>query len=214
MWTNRIRLAALPSLLFLLLLLSCGTNHGKQVEVEGMEEFREGDLVLRCGRGAESRAVTAASSAPFSHIGILHFDSLSAEWIVIHAVPGENVEGEPELIKKECIDAFFRPDRAKSGGWLRIQCSNEAAAQAARYALLKEQQRVAFDNDYSLEDTVQLYCTELVWRAYGSQDIDISSGSRSEAPRVFCSDGACIFPSDIVNSETTLFIKHFKTKDL
>ncbi len=197
-----------------LLLLSCGKTHrSQQVEIEGMEEFREGDLVLRCGSGAESRVVTTASQAPFSHIGILHYDSISKGWMVVHAVPGESAKGEPEFIKAEAIDKFYGSDRAISGAWLRVRCSDEDASRAANYALDKERQRVEFDNDYSLSDTTQLYCTELVWRAYGQQGIDISGGGRSDAPQFICSDGECIFPSHIVNSETTLFIKYFKTKE-
>ncbi len=215
MWTNRRRRAALPSLLFLLLLLlSCGTDHGVQVVVEGTEQFREGDLVLRCGSGMESHAVTTASQAPFSHIGILHRDSHAGRWLVVHAVPGESADGEPEFLKAEPIDQFFRPDRAVSGAWLRVRCPDEAAQMAARYALDKVRQRVLFDNDYSLGDTTQLYCTELVWRAYSQQGIDISGGRRSDVPQLFCREGECIFPSDIANNKTTLFVKHFKTKEL
>ncbi len=199
---------------FFFLLLSCGTDLRSQVVVEGMEDFREGDLVLRCGSGAESHAVTTASNAPFSHIGILHYDTLALGWMVVHAVPGESADGEPEFIKAEPLDQFFRPDRAVSGAWLRILCSDETARLATLYSLDKARQRVMFDNDYSLSDTTQLYCTELVWRAYSRQGVDISGGQRSEVPLLFCREGECIFPSHIVNNETTLFIKHFKTKEL
>ncbi len=211
---NRNHLAALPTLVLILLLLSCGTNRGPHVVVEGMDEFRDGDLVLRCGCGTESRAVTTVSRAPFSHIGILHYDTLSQRWLVVHAVPGESAAGEPEYIKAEPIELFFRPDRAINGAWLRIQCSDEIALRAAQYALNKARQKVVFDNEYSLSDSTQLYCTELVWRAYGEQGIDISGGKRSNVPQVFCRDGTCIFPSDIVDSKTSLFIKHFKSKKL
>ncbi len=189
-------------MLFSLLLFSCGNSHRTQIEIEGAEEFREGDLVLRCGSGMESRAVTTASQAPFSHIGILHYDSISQGWMVVHAVPGESAKGEPEYIKAEAIDKFFSPERAIKGAWLRIRCGDEDAQRAAQYALDKERQRVEFDNDYSLSDTTRLYCTELVWRAYSRQGIDISGGKRSDVPQFICIDGECIFPSHIIKKET------------
>ena len=83
------------------------------------------------------------------------------------------------------------------------------ARAATAYALHKAAEKVLFDNDYSLEDTTQLYCTELVWRAYQTQGIDVSGGVRQEAPVFLCKDGEGIFPSHIEKSGTTLFVKPF-----
>ena len=176
------------------------------VNVSGQEEWREGDLVLRCGNGMESRAVTQSSHSIYSHVGLLHYDSLREEWQVVHAVPGED---EPEYIKAEPIEVFFSSERAKNGAWLRVRCSDESARDAVRYALTKMDKNVLFDNDYLLADSTSLYCTELVWRAYRTQGIDVTNGRRHSLPTIFSKEGEAIFPNDIEQSETTLFVKHF-----
>jgi uncharacterized protein YycO len=182
------------------------------VVLTGQEDFREGDLVLRCGYGAESRVVTEASQSIYSHIGILHYDTLTAQWQVIHAVPGEAEEGQPEWLKAEPIEDFYAYDRAICGAWMRVDCSDSIAAEAARYALQKVAEHVEFDNDYLLSDTTQIYCTELVWQAYLHQGIDLSEGHRQEVPSLFSKDGACIFPCDIEKSSKIIYVKPFKTQ--
>lgn len=196
----------------MLLLLCCCSGRHERVEIVGTEDFRDGDMVLRGGCGAESRLVMQRSSSSFSHIGILRYDSLLGEWTVIHAVPGENEPGEPEYIKCETLTDFFDPMRAQSGAWMRIDCSDETAARAAWYCLSKYEERALFDNDYLLCDTTELYCCELVWLAYLREGIDISDSMRYEVPTVICSEGECIFPCNIENSRNTLFVKHFNTK--
>ena len=199
------------ALIALLLLGSCGSRH-ERVEVTDTGDFRNGDLVLRCGCGAESRAVTRRSGSTYSHIGILQFDSLLGEWMVIHAVPGENEPGEPEYIKRETLTEFYAPVRAQKGAWMRIDCSDETADRAARYCRNKYEEHVLFDNDYLLCDTTELYCCELVWLAYLREGLDISDSMRCEVPTVICKEGECIFPSNIENGKNTLFVKHFNTK--
>lgn len=195
-----------------LLLNACAERH-ETVVLTGHEAFREGDLVFRCGSGAESRMVTEASRSSYSHIGILHYDSLTARWMVVHAVPGEAEAGEPEYLKSEPIEEFYAADRAFQGAWARVDCADSIAAEAARYALQKVAERVEFDNDYQLSDTMQLYCTELIWQAYLHQGIDLSDQQRHDVPLFVCKDGECIFPSDIEKSTKTIYVKPFKTKE-
>lgn len=175
------------------------------------QEWREGDLALRCGWGAESKMVTTRSQAIYSHIGILHYDSLHAEWQVIHAVPGED---EPELVKAEPVALFFSHERARNGAWARVDSPDSIAQRAVQYALRKVEEKILFDNNYLLEDSTELYCTELVWRAYKAQGLDISNGNRHSVPTIFSEEGEGIFPIDIEQSATTLFVKPLKTKSL
>lgn len=190
-----------------LLIAACNPPHERVVyDTDG---WRNGDLVLRSGYGVESRVVTERAHSAFSHIGIVYCDSTSGEWLVLHAVPGED---DPELVKAEPVALFYSPERARNGAWLRIDCSDSIAREAVLYALNKVNNRCLFDNNYLLADSSQLYCTELVWRAYMQQGIDISSGKRHAVPSFFCKEGECIFPNDIEQSETTLFVTHFKTK--
>ena len=173
-------------------------------------EWREGDVVFRNGLGAESRAVTITSHGHYSHVGLLHYDTIGG-WQVVHAVPGED---DPEYLKVEPVAAFFDSYRAQSGAWARIDCSDSVAAAAVRYALDKVAQRLLFDNRYLLDDTTQLYCTELVWHSYLSQEIDVTDGQRHKVLTLISDEGECIFPDNIEKSRTTLFVKPLKTKVL
>ena len=184
----------------------------ERVQLTEMDCFRDGDMVLRCGGGAESHAVVRHSQSSYSHIGILQYDSLNAEWLVIHAVPGESPVGEKDYVKVEPLTDFYAPERALRGAWMRVDCSDEVARKAACYCRMKFDEKVVFDNKYLLADTTQLYCCELVWRAYLHQGIDISGGKRYDVPTVFCKEGECILPANIENSETTLFVKPFNIK--
>ena len=193
--------------------LSACTARPHSVEVlylDAEPEWREGDVVFRNGLGTESRAVTITSRGHYSHVGLLHHDSISG-WQVVHAVPGED---DPEYLKAEPVAVFFDSYRAQSGAWARIDCSDSIAAAAIWYALEKVEQRVLFDNDYLLDDTTQLYCTELVWRSYLSQGIDITDGQRHSVITLVSDEGECIFPDNIEKSRTTLFVKPLKTKVL
>lgn len=187
-------------------LCNCSPQRSSVV-LTSQDEWREGDLVLRCGYGMESKVVAGRGGSAYSHVGILHYDSLSSEWQVVHAVPGES---EQEYLKTEPVSHFFNRERASKGAWLRVNCSDSVASEAARYALNKAAERVQFDNDYLLQDSTRIYCTELVWLAYGHQGVDVSGGRRHAVPAVFCKEGEGIFPSDIEKSETTLFVKPLK----
>ena len=197
------------------MVIGCGcTAHRECVDVTDTEEFRDGDLVLRCGCGAESKVVTQRSNSSFSHIGILQYDSIADRWMVIHAVPGESEAGEPEYLKRETVEEFYSPLRAEKGAWMRINCSDDVALRAAQYCRTKADEHVLFDYDYLLEDSTEIYCCELVWRAYLREGIDISSGGRYVVPTIICKEGECIFPCNIENGKNTLFVKHFNTKQL
>ncbi len=160
--------------------------------------FREGDLVLRMGNGAESHLVTTVSEGMYSHVGMLHYDSVMG-WTVVHVVPGETPDDEIDVVKVEPIDSFFMPMKASRGAVAQLDCSRDVARKAVQYAINKAKARVPFDNDYRLSDTTELYCTELVWRSYLSQGVDLTEGMRSELP-AFSTDGVYIMPTDILDA--------------
>lgn len=194
-----------------LLLCGCGEPQ-EEVVLTGDEAFREGDLVMRCGYGVESKAVTESSRSIYSHIGMLYYDQAQGLWMVVHAVPDEAERGEPEWVKSERLTEFYAAERAMRGAWMRVDCPDSVADAAIRYALQKVKDKVEFDNDYLLSDTTRLYCTELIWQAYLHQGIDLSDGHRHDVPLLFSKDGACIFPVDIEESDKILFVQPLKTQ--
>ena len=171
--------------------------------------IRCGDLLFRNGNGVESRVVTGMSNGEYSHIAIAHKGPEG--WRAIHAVPGETENArDTDYLKTEPIEEFYKKDRARSGAIATVNCSDEAALTALRYALGKVAQKVAFDHSYSLEDTTELYCTELIYRAYLQAGIDLADNRRHELPMPG-TEGCFIFPSDILKSKHMLSVKQLQT---
>ena len=212
--TNRNKKSRCIAALFVFVcvaLSACSGKHGhvEVIDLSDSTEWRDGDIALRCGWGMESRAVTVKGQSTYSHSGLLHYNNRNRTWEVIHAVPGED---DPEYLKSEPLSAFYSKERARSGAWLRVDCSDSIARQAVQYAQRKVNEHILFDNDYLLEDTTRLYCTELIWRSFLTVGIDVSSGNRHSAPRLVCAEEECIFPNDLEKSVTTLYVKPLKFK--
>ncbi len=181
---------------------SANTTERVQYDTVGL---RNGDLLFRNGCGYESHVVTNMSAGDYSHIGIAY--RTEEGWCVIHAVPGEAEEGEPEVLKCESIAEFYRCDRAKAGACARVLCADSLADAAARHAMRLVERRVEFDNDYDLEDSSQLYCTELVRLVYADCGVDLCEERRHKAPII--AKGEVIYPEDIWKSPFIIQKKEF-----
>lgn len=197
---------AIGLLLFLALLtvaMSCSNRSKSHVQVMyDTTELRNGDLLFRNGIGYESRVVTGLSNGKFSHIGIAYHNG--RQWNVIHAVPGENEKGEPEYLKCEPISSFYYYSRAKLGGSARVSCTDSIANIVAERAHDIVNRKVLFDNNYDIDDTTKLYCTELVRLVYLAQNIDLCEDRWHRIP-IINTKAHVIFPEDIWNS--SLIIK-------
>ena len=178
--------------------MSC-SNHTKS-HVQVMYDttgLRNGDLLFRNGIGYESRVVTGLSNGKFSHIGIAYHNG--KQWNVIHAVPGENEKGKPEYLKCEPISEFYYYSRAKLGGSARVSCTDSIANIIAERAHDIVNRKVLFDNNYDINDTSELYCTELVRLVYLAQNIDLCEDRWHRIP-IINTKAHVIFPEDIWNS--------------
>lgn len=188
-------------------------GHGRGMAVvTDTTGLRDGDLLFRLGQGPESRWVTVASRGVYSHVGIaLKADS---QWMVIHAVPGENKDRNvPDTLKCESLDDFYLPGRAVSGARGRIDCSDEVAYAAASYALGKVRSHVLFDHHYRMTDTTELYCTELVYWAYLHQGVDLV-GHQYSAGFAQGNSEWYIFPSDLWKSSFMVQLQEFSTCEM
>lgn len=142
-------------------------------------EIAEGDLAFRCGQGVISRAVTAVEdNGTYSHIGIVVKNE--GEWSVVHAVPGERENmGDFDRVKIEDLNVFFSPNRAIKGCLVHTNVLDTALLLAiCQKAITSVRDSVRFDNDYDLDDSTKVYCTEFVWRLYNDCGVDISEGRR------------------------------------
>lgn len=192
------------------LLIAGGCKNTKQVEHLDTSRWRSGDIIFRCGNGLESKVIVNYSQGQYSHVGLLY--EQENEWYVLHAVPKENNEGEPEYLKCEKVEEFLASERACSAAWGRVHCHDSIAAAAAKYALHQVRQKRTFDNDYQLTDTNYFYCSELVWQSYLHQGLDIASArGRRHTPKLLTND-VCIYPNDIEEDDDIEFIQEISYK--
>jgi hypothetical protein len=174
--------------------------------------LRNGDLLFRNGYGAESRLVTEMSRSNYSHIAFAY--RAPQGWAAVHAVPGETENPkDTDYLKVEPIEEFFHKERARSGATARVACSDETAQKALEYALDKVKRKFAFDHEYRLADTTEYYCTELIYRAYLTQEIDLAEERKHELPMPG-TERYFIFPSDILSSKSIKAIRELKTDSI
>jgi hypothetical protein len=157
--------------------------------------LQEGDIIFRKGMSIASRVVLAADKeGGYSHIGIVVKDSTG--WKVIHAVPGETDKENPEeIMKKESLAQFFAPNRAVAGAIYRLDTTETIGYLAAQKAKMILKRKPLFDHNYDLEDSTEMYCTELLYVAYLYAGIDISEGRRTKYPAL---RSEFLLPGDIL----------------
>lgn len=158
-------------------------------------ELREGDLAFRTGSGLYSTVLNLdPSRIHYSHIGLVVRQD--GQWCIVHAVPGE-LEGPEdfERVKAEPIGLFFAPKRASHGAL--VHTGLDDAERLCSRALQMARDSVRFDGDFDLEDTVRVYCTELVYRLYLTEGMDLSEGRRSYTNLPLLSGKGCLAPEDL-----------------
>lgn len=175
-------------------LTGCGRKETSRQTFDS-ELLRDGDLLLRCGYGIESSAVSMASGSSYSHIGIACHDSARG-WMVVHAVPGESGPEGIDRLKYEPVDSFFSVKRTRNGAVARVLCDDDARRVAVEYAVGKYRDGVLFDHDYVLEDSVEMYCAELVWRSFRAAGVPLVSSPSRRNP--LGRKGMVIYPSDFL----------------
>lgn len=160
--------------------------------------LKDGDIVLRKGRSIESRAVMMADgNGDYSHVGIVVMEYGKA--YVIHIVP-DSSEKTIDYALKESINRFFTYKYASIGCVLRpIKQFEDISIKAAESALNYYNNKVSFDGSYDLKTNNQMYCTELVWKAYSTNKLDLIDGKLStlHLPNI---NNRVILPSSILNS--------------
>jgi len=173
--------------------------------------LRNGDLLFRTGYGIQSGVVLRLSGGVYSHIAMAYHSPHG--WVAVHAVPGETDDGQDQdWLKAEPITTFYCSERAACGAIARVDCDTVTARKAVEYALDKVRSRLTFDHGYDLQDTSRYYCTELVYRAYLSQGIDLCNTAA-----VPCSSEngvrKYLYPDDIFTNAKVLWRKKLSTND-
>ncbi len=193
---NTIILAAV-ALVIAAFVSSCSSQPSSNKIKVDTTGLRNGNLIFREGPSFNSKVVKSMSDSQFSHVGMIYRSK--GEWRVVHAVPDESESHETDYVKCEPIESFLDPTKAKSAKLMRVRCTDQQAINAVRYAITKANNKTLFDNDYDLNDTTRLYCTELVWQAYKHQGIDLVPKINNIS--VFGKKKEVIFPIDLLKSK-------------
>ncbi len=192
MFCSRLKISCLLLLSCAVTLTSCGGGRAPAVMPI---EVKDGDLIFRCGRSPESHAVRVRDrQSGYSHVGVALWvgDSL----MVIHSVPDEEDHHPADTIKCEPWSDFWQRKRAKTGAIFRLPITDEQRQVVRGYLLEKWAAQTPFDHNYLLSDTTEIYCTELVWRAYERAGVDLSEGRRSSVG-LFGFTELILLPSDL-----------------
>lgn len=131
-----------------------------------------GDVILRRGRDAVSAVVLAADQGSrFSHVGIIA--DIGQLVAVVHALPEDEDHPEGQVLVQSIGD-FLAPEKASEFAIYRLdRPSKETAKAAAQRAVRYFREHRRFDADFRLETPDELYCSELVWRAFRESGIDL-----------------------------------------
>lgn len=159
--------------------------------------LQSGDLIFRRGISFVSNLVLEADSeSPYSHVGVITIDSGKA--FVIHAVPEES-EGGIDYVKKDPMKIFLLKDRATAYAVYRFD-NDLKAEQAAIAADKYYTKKYLFDASFNLFDPNELYCTELVWRAYKDVGINLTN-NKFDTLTVPIGENPFLLPGTLLNSE-------------
>lgn len=138
-------------------------------------------------------------------------DRIKAEELSLFFAPDRAVEGAVMRVRGECVkameekcvEAVEKRAEACVSDEIVERCGDGAgaseseagvAARAARRALRLAATDLAFDHGYDLADTSRMYCTELVYRVFMSEGLDVTAGSRTT---ISAFGGGIILPTDI-----------------
>lgn len=187
--------------LLAVMLVSC--RQGVDFKDIPFGSVRNGDLVFRRGRSFSSGMILAHDKGSnYSHIGIVY--RLDTMLYVIHAVNEEpDFDGDFDRVKMEPLEVFFSHERASAGAMCHSWVSDSVSASLTAKAVGLVCDSVRFDADFNLDDSDELYCTELVYHLYKGAGIDITEGRRTKVG-IMCFPDEVIFPDDIRRNKNLL----------
>lgn len=138
-------------------LLAASCNHSSSCKID-CSQFREGDIILRKGRGLISDLIVSSlkDTLPYSHCGILV--SEKNEWKVIHSIARELSDVDGVQI---CSLNRFLADCDKQCYMIVRSRSATAGLQIAKSARYYVGQNIPFDYQFNLADSSAFYCSEL-----------------------------------------------------
>ncbi|MBT8385775.1 MAG: hypothetical protein KJO12_00055 [Ignavibacteria bacterium] len=173
-------------------------EHNSSLEISKLN-LQSGDLIFRRGISIESQIVLLTDQeSDFSHVGMIY--KIKGEVFVIHTVPRED-DADPGYIKLEPINQFLSDGKASRLAIFRLtQNFSEKINIASNFAYKFYIKKYYFDNNYDLVSDKQLYCTELIWKAYKLAGIDLVC-NRLKDINIIVASRTMIMPSSIIESK-------------
>lgn len=157
-----------------------------------INHLQNGDLVLRCGRSLESYAVYLTDSEPeFSHIGIIKFENSTP--YVIHAVPNKS-----NYILKEKFSTFTNSKKCSKYAVYRAKLNTNTLNKIADEAQSFYNLKYTFDNAYDLKSNSELYCSELVYKAFKKAGVELQLSTKEL--NYILGKHAVLFPSEFTKN--------------
>jgi cell wall-associated NlpC family hydrolase len=162
------------------------------------QDLQPGDLVFRSGVGWLGQTVNRMDGdSIYSHVGLVV--EVDQQLQVVHASPAAN-PGDAGQVVVDTPPEFLQRDQATAVAVYRLKAPAEQSGElAAAIALQYAVDQVPFDAQFDLTDASQLYCTELVWRAYQGIGIDLVQGQFTQVSFLGQSQ-PYLLPSALVNS--------------
>ena len=169
--------------------------------------LQNGDVVFRKGQSLTSRVVLMTDrESSYSHVGVVCI--LNQVPYVVHAVPDES-ENDIDYVKMERLSNFFSSEKACKGSIFRIKKQYSKSAQsAALTAKSYYDNKILFDDAFSMDSENKLYCTELVWKAYQKAGINLIQGNLDKLSFPFIKD-FIVMPSSLLKSSYLEEIYYF-----
>lgn len=173
-------------------------------ETGGQGLVQAGDLVFRAGRGPEALAVSLASGAEMTHVGIVvGFDDRGRPQVV-HAEPQGDGSG---FVKAEPLARFAAPAVASEYEvWRPGYGDRLVRDRTIGYALAAARRRVPFDGAFEMSTGNALYCSELIVRALDNGNY--RWWRRPQGTAVPLMPEAVVFPSSLVKMEGLTLVVH------
>jgi hypothetical protein len=151
----------------LFLLLSAGLLFGAGPSVSRLEsvppaDLREGDIVVRSGKGFISRIFRNASISDkkYSHCGIVTFRQGKA--IVVHFI---DEQGKKAGMHFDSFESFSDPEHNNAFAVYRYDFMQANQEKLQLFILQTQQKEISFDDRFDLETDDQFYCSEFVFKA-------------------------------------------------
>ena len=148
----------------------------KDIDYNNIEQnLLTGDLVFRRGNSIESWYIMTFDKFPgYSHAGIIirTNDGIKVAHSVSH-------EGDSDGVVLEDLSLFWDKTRSTRCAAYRFNLTQNQRDSICNYCMEMVEQKIPFDHEFDYIDDTKLYCTEMIWKAYQSAQIDITEGRRS-----------------------------------